>query len=220
VEPTLPLARYLLPLVVILFVPATAAADAAPQWIPDGITDGVRVERRDVPGSHYDELRLSLFSRLSLESLCDAIYPKVVGANPERRFKKMELLRQTDDERWTYEQISVPVVSDRDYVMHVKRTQPASSGRCEVTFETVADPSRPPVQGLVRIPVIRGRWQLMPVADGRVSVLYEIFSEPGGAVPAFLAKGSQRSAAVDFMKIILSRAASQTSSTSAQSVSP
>jgi hypothetical protein len=208
-----------LPLV-LLFVPAVAAADAPPQWVPDGLTDGVRVERREVPGSHFDELRLSLFSRLSLQSLCDAVYPQVVATNPEKRFKKMELLRQTDDERWTYEQISVPVVSDRDYVMHVKLNQPASSGRCEVTFETVTDPSRPPVQGLVRIPVIRGRWQLMPVSDGRVSVLYEIFSEPGGAVPAFLAKGSQRSAAVDFMKIILSRAAAQPSSATAQPVAP
>jgi hypothetical protein len=190
----------------LLLLPGVAAADAPPQWVPDGSTDGVRVERREVPGSHFDELRLSLFSRLSLQSLCDAIYPKEIAGHPEKRFKKQELLRQTDNERWTYEQISVPVVSDRDYVMHVKLDQPASTGRCEVTFDTVEEPSRPPVKGFVRIPVIRGRWALMPVGDGRVAVLYEIFSEPGGGVPAFLAKGSQRSAAVDFMKIILSRA--------------
>jgi hypothetical protein len=192
----------LLPLLLV----GTARADSPAQWVPDGSTDGVRVERREVPGSHFDELRLSLLSALSLQRLCDAIYPKIVETTLEQRFKKRELLRQTADERWTYEQISVPVVSDRDYVMHVKLDQPASTGRCQVTFETVVDPSRPPVAGFVRIPVIRGHWDLMPAGEGKVAVLYEIFSEPGGSVPAFLAKGSQRSAAVDFMKIILARA--------------
>jgi hypothetical protein len=192
----------LLPLV---FLAGTANAEVL-QWRPDGSTEGVQVERRDVPGSSFDELRLSLVSPLSLDRLCAAVYPPVFSNAPEPRFKKRELLRQTETERWTYEQISVPVVSDRDYVMHVKLNAPASSGRCDVTFETVEDASRPPVRGFVRIPVIRGHWDLVPATDGRVIVRYEIFSEPGGAVPAFLARSRQRGAAIDFMKIILSRA--------------
>jgi hypothetical protein len=183
-----------------------AQADSAPEWHYDGTSDGVQIEHRSVAGSSFDELRLGLVSTLSLERLCEAIYPKVMSLAPEPRFKKRELLRQTDNERWTYEQISVPVVSDRDYVMHAKLNQRAATGRCDVTFETVTDPSHPPNPGIVRIPIIRGHWLLAPTVDGRVLVRYEIFSEPGGGVPAFLAKGSQKSAAIDFMKIILSRA--------------
>jgi hypothetical protein len=175
-------------------------------WQPDGVTQGVQIEHRDVPGSHFDELRLSTVSNLSVQSLCDAIYPKALPTKLERRFKKLELLRQTDTERWTYEQISVPVVSDRDYVMHATLDQPASTGHCAVSFATTDDASRPQAPGFVRIPVIRGHWDVFPLADGQVSVQYEIFSEPGGGVPAFLSRGSQRSAAVDFMKIILARA--------------
>ena len=197
--------RRIATLLPLLLLAGTAEADA-PQWRPDGSTDGVQVERRDVPGSHFDELRLSLVSPLSLDRLCAAIYPKVLNNAPEPRFKKRVLLKETESERWTYEQISVPVVSDRDYVMHVKLNTPASTGRCDVTFETVTDASRPPVPGFVRIPVIRGHWDLVPSTDGRVIVRYEIFSEPGGAIPAFLARGSQKRAAIDFMKIILSRA--------------
>jgi len=175
-------------------------------WRSDGASDGVRVDRRDVPGSSFDELRLSIVSSLGLQSLCDAIYPTKLPARLDRRFKKQELLRETRTERWTYEQISVPVVSDRDYVMHVKLEQGAASGHCAVSFQTEQDPARPPVPGFVRIPVIRGHWDAFPIADGNVSVQYRIFSEPGGGVPAFLTRGSQRSAAVDFMKIILARA--------------
>jgi hypothetical protein len=185
---------------------SAAALAAGGAWRPDGVSQGVQVEHRDVAGSHFDELRLSTVSSLSVESLCNAIYPKALPTKLERRFKKLELLRQTDTERWTYEQISVPVVSDRDYVMHAKLEQASSTGQCAVSFETAEDASHPPAAGFVRIPVIRGHWDVFPIADGKVSVQYEIFSEPGGGVPAFLSRGSQRSAAIDFMKIILARA--------------
>lgn len=195
-----------LPILSLTLIASVALADAPAPWRADGTTAGVFVERRDVPGSHFDELRLSLVSSLSLQRLCEAIYPRVYDVRIEQRFKRKELLRETENERWSYEQISVPVVSDRDYVMHVKRIQAASTGRCEVTFETTQDPSKPPVSGFVRIPLVRGRWDLDPTTDGRVIVRYQIFSEPGGSIPAFLAQGSQKSAAVDFMKIILARA--------------
>jgi hypothetical protein len=194
------------PLLLVALHAKGAKADSA--WHADGTTAGVGVERREVPGSSYDELRLSLVSPLSLQRLCDAVYPPVVDTALEGKFKKRELLRQTGNERWTYEQISVPIVSNRDYVMHTKLNQPASSGHCEVTFETTTDASRPPIPGFVRLPIVRGHWDLTPTTDGRVSIRYEIFSEPGGGVPAFLVRGSQKSTAIDFVKIILSRASS------------
>jgi hypothetical protein len=194
--------------VIVIFaaVPGVARADASPDWRPDGVYDGVQVDRRDVPSSSFDELRLSIFSSSDIQRLCDAVYPTRLSAKPERGFKKQVLLRETPTERWTYEQVSVPVFSDRDYVMHVKLEQPASSGHCSVAFQTEEDPAHPPVAGFVRIPVVRGHWDIFPVAPGKLSVQYRIFSEPGGGVPAFLARGGQRSAAIDFMKLILARA--------------
>ncbi len=191
---------------VLVGAPGVAWADPPPAWHADGIYDGVQVDRRDVPGSSFDELRLSIFSSSDIQRLCDAVYPPRLSARPERHFKKQVLLRETPTERWTYEQVSVPVFSDRDYVMHAKLEQPAASGHCSVAFQTEEDPAHPPVPGFVRIPVIRGHWDIFPVAPGTLSVQYRIFSEPGGGVPAFLARGGQRGAAIDFMKIILGRA--------------
>jgi hypothetical protein len=187
-------------------LPGVAWADSSSGWSFDSSVDGVRVDRRGVASSSFDELRLSMVSSSDVQRLCDAVYPPVLPAKTEPRFRKQVLLRETPTDRWTYEQVSVPVVSDRDYVMHVKLEQPASSGHCSVAFQTEDDPAHPPVPGFVRIPVIRGHWDIFPVAPGKVSVQYRIFSEPGGGVPAFLARGGQRSAAVDFMKIILARA--------------
>jgi hypothetical protein len=189
-------------------VAAVAAADA-PAWRPDGTSGGMGVESRDVPGSSFDEFRVTTTSNLDLQRVCDAIYAKGLDGRSNVQFKRREILRQTDTERWVYEQIAIPWVSDRDYVMHTKLEQPATTGRCEVSFETQNDPSRPPVRGFVRIPVIRGHWSVAPVAgaDGRLAVAYQIFSDPGGGIPAFLARGGQRSSAVDFVKNVLARAA-------------
>jgi hypothetical protein len=188
------------------WAPGVAGADSSPAWHLDGIYDGVQVDRREVPSSSFDELRLSIFSSSDIQRLCDAVYPPALSTKLERHFKKQVLLRETPTERWTYEQVSVPVFSDRDYVMHVKLEQPASSGHCSVAFQTEDDAAHPPVPGFVRIPAIRGHWDIFPVAPGKLSVQYRIYSEPGGGVPAFLARGGQRSSAIEFMKIILGRA--------------
>ena len=174
--------------VVMALAASSAGADPQAAWRLDGVVDGMRVDRRDVAGSSFDEIRVSTTSSLGLQALCDAIYPRRFDGKLEGRFKKRELLHETETERWTYEQISVAVVSDRDYVMHAKLEQPASTGRCEIGFETDSHGTRPAVSGFVRIPLIRGHWSLSPTPDGKVSVSYEVFSDPGGGVPAFLAR--------------------------------
>lgn len=184
-----------------------ALADSATAWRPDGMSDGLWIERREVGGSSYDEYRVIAARSLDLARLCDVIFAKKRDIQSSVHFKKRELLRETEREHWMYEQIAVPWVADRDYVMHTKLEAPASSGRCEISFTTEDDPSRPPVRGFVRIPVIRGRWTVAPLADGRLWVAYEIFSDPGGGIPAFLARGGQRDAAVDLVKSVLARAA-------------
>lgn len=183
-----------------------ALADSTPEWRADGVSDGLWVQRREVRGSSYDEFRVIAARTLNLSRLCDVIFAKG-GVQSNVHFKKRELLRETDTERWMYEQIAVPWVSDRDYVMHTKLEVPASSGRCEVSFATENDPSRPPVRGFVRIPAIRGHWAAAPLADGRLWIAYEVFSDPGGGIPGFLARGGQRDAAIDFVKHVLARAA-------------
>ncbi|MDP1827625.1 MAG: hypothetical protein Q8L48_30415 [Archangium sp.] len=52
---------------------------------------------------------------------------------------------------------------------------------------------------------MRGFWTVVPADAGKLNITYLIFSDPGGAVPPFLAKGGQRKAAIDFFKTILAR---------------
>lgn len=165
----------------------------------------MRVELRDVANSEFEEVRVTTSSALPLAALCQAVWGK--DAKVEGDFKKRVVIRETDTERWTYEQVHVPLVMDRDCVMFVQQLAPVETGRCEVAFETRQDPGYPEIQDHVRIPLVRGRWNLALTTDGRTSIVYQIYSEPGGGLPALFARGGQRAAAVAFMKTILARAA-------------
>lgn len=183
---------------------ASSGALAEAQWKGSRTIDGLTLELRDVAGSPFEEIKVSTVSSRPLASLCDAVYGR--DAKVEGDFKKRVVIRESDSERWTYEQIRVPLVPDRDLVMHTQLLAPATSGRCEVKFETATDPLFPRARGHVRVEAVRGHWLLEPVADGKVAVTYLMFSDPGGRIPAVLVRRGQRAAAISFMKTILARA--------------
>jgi hypothetical protein len=185
-------------------VATVVLAEPSIPWTLDRTVDGLQVAYREVPDSPFHEYRITTRSRLPLERLCDAVWGK--NAKVTGDFKKRVIIRESDHERWTYEQVGVPMVTDRDCVMHVQLLQPAPTGRCVVKFETGEDPKFPPDPNFVRVPVVRGSWQLEPMRDGGTAVTYTVYSEPGGAVPALFARGGQRDAAIGFMKTILERA--------------
>ena len=173
-------------------------------WKADREVDGLKVEYREVDSSPFHEYRITTQSALPLGRLCDAVWGK--NAKMAGDFKKRVIIKETQTERLTYEQVGVPVVSDRDCIMRVQLLQPADTGRCEVKFETTTDPAYPPDPKFVRVPTVRGWWVLAPTPKGEVSITYVVYSEPGGSVPALFARGGQRDAAISFMKTILARA--------------
>jgi hypothetical protein len=117
-----------------------------------------------------------------------------------------ELGIEADGSLYVYTRLRLPLVQSRDYVLHVKLEQPPASGRCDISFETVDDPSRPKLDGVVRIPELHGFWSIAPGADGKSLLTYQVFCNPGGGIPPFVAKGGQRGAAIDLVKMILARA--------------
>lgn len=164
----------------------------------------MRVDVREVKGSSFEEVRVMTTSALPLKALCDAVWGKNQKASGD--FLKRVVISETDRERWTYEQIRVPMITNRDCVMHVTLADTTDTNRCEVNFETAAHPDWPAAKDFVRLRAVRGHWSLQRQSDGNTAVTYTVFSDPGGTVPAFLTRGGQRDAAVSFMKTILARA--------------
>lgn len=176
----------------------------APAWKATRTVDGLTISARDVIGSNFEEVKVSTISAQPLAALCDAVWGR--DAKVEGHFKKRVVIRESDSERWTYEQLKVPIVTDRDIVVHSQLIAAAGTGRCEVLFETGSDPAFPKTRDHVRVSSLKGRWTLEPMADGKIAITYTVYSEPGGKIPAWLSRGGHRDAAIIFMKTILSRA--------------
>jgi hypothetical protein len=188
-------------LVFALLVLSTDAVAEQP-WKTARTIEGLTLSARGVDGSTFEEVKVTTQSTRPLPTLCAAVWGK--DAKVDGSFKKRVVIRESDTERWTYEQLKVPILADRDVIVHSQLT--AAPGRCEVVFEAATDPAYPETKGHVRVTTLRGRWTLEANADGAVDITYVVYSEPGGKIPGWLSRGGNRDAALGFMKNILARA--------------
>ena len=167
--------------------------------------DGILLEARPVAGSKFSELRASARSPRAAAALCQAAFDDSRAPSTSTEVKLRRVLLEKVDERVTYDQISAPLVSDRDYAFRIRR-QAAADGSCRVVFEA-ANELAPPVQpGWVRIEELRGSWTFTPESGG-ARVVYVIHTDPGGSLPAFVVEGGSRKAARRSRRRILERAA-------------
>ncbi len=153
--------------------------------------DGVKVSRREVKGSAYWENRVESATTFAVADLCEGIYEWGTRANDGPGIVLNKLLTDGEDLRVVYNQISKPVVANRDYVLTIIREH-RDDGSCRIRFRTTNELAPPKPAGFVRMDKLWGEWILEPVAAGGSKVTYTLFSDPAGSVPAFLVHGAAR----------------------------
>ena len=74
---------------------------------------------------------------------------------------------------------------DRDSIIHSTKTQNASTKK--VTIKIVGKPQMlGKLPNTIRITDIKGQWQLTPLKNGRLKILYQMSVDPGGSIPKWL----------------------------------
>ena len=150
---------------------------------------------RDVKDSVYREYRIDSVQPFSVEQLCTNVWA-VATSGKATGIKAHKIVRESGELRVQYEQISYPVVSERDYAMSVMRDSKLEGGKCRIRFRVTNGADAPPTpKNFVRIETLYGSWEFSPRADGKSDVAYRIFSEPAGSIPAFVVHGAQRDTA-------------------------
>ena len=190
-----------------LLIATAVSAVSALEWDRLWEKDGMLVERRVVPGSRIGEIRVTAHSPLAPAAVFETIwkydeYPQFVPF-----LKRLKLLSDTGDERIAYEQLALPFVRDRDYTVRFRRRVDPVAHRYEVFIEGANEAGPPPDGSYVRVTDIRGGWTTEPGADGKGSLVrYEMKSDPGGRIPAWLADRTMPLAAADLVRAMLKRA--------------
>ncbi len=185
----------------VLFV--ALAAEPTP-WKVIDTQEGMTLSARDLPGERVVELKVTAFSPKSVDALCTQAFGTATVEKDEPTIKARKLIREAPNERVTYDQVSTPIVSDRDYA--VKATHEAlPNGTCHVRFDIDNDDAPPLPKGFVRIEKLHGAWDFEPKDNG-TACTYVIFTDPGGSIPAFVVEGTRQKTAFAAVKRVLSRA--------------
>jgi hypothetical protein len=187
---------------VLLITLLAATAHAEEPWKQYANKDGVSYEKRAVAGSKFFEYRASALVQSVPQTVLERIWSGVTN-NVPKTVKKREVLRRTESEFLVYDRIKAPVVSDRDVAILIRKLSDPTRGVLEVKFEST-DANVPLDPNHVRIPVVRGGWTLVPAANGATQLSYQCYSEPGGSIPAWIARGAQQDQVVlDFERIFV-----------------
>ncbi len=112
--------------------------------------------------------------------------------------KVSRVLKREGATVWSYERINAPLVAERDYTVKIThRTLTRGDGAVVVHHAfTQANADGPaPVDGVVRVAVLDGRWELEPTDGGaRTRATYWVYTAPGGSVPTFIANAANTNA--------------------------
>ena len=108
-------------------------------------------------------------------------------------FDKGHLIeKKADFHKIFYQAFDSPFpASDRDIVYEARTRRDATTGKVYVDMRSVLHPKAPKTVG-VRVNLKYTRYEITPLKEGRLHVVLETLSNPGGSLPDFLVNWAQR----------------------------
>ena len=163
-------------------------------WKPVYEKDGIAVAKKVLPDSSLMPFRGEGIVDVHISKLVGVI--KTAGLGPDwvdLQVESKELHRDSDEAAIIYNKydLSWPV-SDRDYLMQQRTTYDADNKVVTVTYESIEDPRWPPDDCCVRAVAVRTYWKFEYVSATQTKIEVEVYTDPKGALPAWLVNMIQR----------------------------
>jgi hypothetical protein len=173
-------------------------AFAQTDWEYIGEKEGVKVYRRDVPGSDVLAFKGSGEVDQPLSRVATVVVDmtratewvdSLEGARVVRKIKDTP----TEQEFIEYDHIGTPIVmKDRDFVSHVRIKHDPENDRMTMSLNSIEDPLAPPTK-YVRGELIKSEFVLEAIDGGkRTRVSGEIHCDPKGSVPKWIVNFFQK----------------------------
>ena len=167
----------------------TSGAEAG-EWERISNEDGIQVSVQEIEGRE-----LPIFKGVALINarLLDVL--AVLTDTPRRtewvhKCIDSRILKQIDElNRIVYNRTEAPwPVSDRDVVVHSRSKVNFEKNEIYIGFKNTRKENFPEIDGVVRIPRIKGFYLLQGIDNERTRVTYQIDADPGGSLPTWLSK--------------------------------
>jgi hypothetical protein len=173
------------------FLVSGKASAAAWEKIDD--ENGIKVFRKDVPGSQLVAFRGEAMISAPLEKLLWVLADNAHRTDWVDRLKKSVVLATSGRYEFiVYQHFGLPFpISDRDYVYRGRATRD-QHGVVTLAIASVTHPKAPATIG-VRANLIGSRYVLTPKGPDKTYVVVEVHTDPKGAIPTWLVNLIQKS---------------------------
>jgi hypothetical protein len=185
------------------------ASRGEPGWRRVGERDGVVVEQRAVEGSSFLAVRASGHSPLSPAAVLETVWNQREYVEFVPYLKRLDVLDEGPDWVLVYEQVAMPLATDRDYTIRLRRVAFPETGRFEVAFRSASAEGPAESDAHVRVRAIDGSWVIEPDPGGGTRAAYTVESDPGGSLPAWVVNRLQVTVTARFVHAMLARAAAR-----------
>ena len=169
---------------------------------------GLTVSTREVKGVGAREVRAVGQVDASPKRVFEVVsdYEHQVGNMPY--VEKSQVFARTGAEVVFWAQADFPLVSRRDWVVRSTLLPDLGGGVYGVAWEPATlKQAPPPADGVVRLQVNSGSWRLEPLDGGkRTLATYQLLTDPGGSIPAFLANKANTTALPELFTRVRRRA--------------
>jgi hypothetical protein len=172
----------------LLFILLATLPAMAAEWELVYEADNLRVQRRDYAGSELDEIQGVVRVRATLNAVMALLKDAQFNRNWVYRSGGASVLQDSGyTQAYVYGVVDAPFpMSDRDTVVRFDYQQDPVTKEITIAITNFPDFIAEKA-GLIRVPEIGGYWRLKPEADGWVEVSYQVYGDPGGWLPVWMA---------------------------------
>ena len=176
-----------------LTVSLLAAAGDGDGWDKVDTVDGVTVYRRSLPDSPIKSIRGVGVVEVSVAAVAAILLDEQHSPDWIDSLAEAKVVRHLQDNEYVeYNHVTMPIVSDRDFVTLVHLEPQGSDGTLLVTSKPVSNELAPEKERVVR-GALNGRYLLEPIDEGRHTRLtVELHADPKGSLPAFVVNFFQK----------------------------
>jgi ribosome-associated toxin RatA of RatAB toxin-antitoxin module len=173
-----------------------AAEPEAPpgEWKLVSTSDNVALYRRPRPGPGHYECK-AIGEIAASTAVVHAVIDDVESYSGFMPYTvECRVLKREGDSVLTYQRLSAPLVSDRDYTLRVRTTSKTVEGGTSYLSRWETENALGPVErrGVVRVKLCDGGWLLEPFGPKATRATYSVYTDSGGVIPAFIKNtGSQ-----------------------------
>ncbi len=168
-------------------------------WSKLSNDDGILVETREVPDQEMPDVRGTMVMKGEFYEVCALIEDVDHTCDWAKRCLGSRVLKRlSDTEMIFYSRTTAPwPVQDRDAVLHAIATGLDRGDDATMRFESIQTPLGPPIDGVVRMPVLKGHYRISRVDDQTTRIEFTVHADIGGWIPSWLSKSLSKAIPFD-----------------------